>query len=167
MSGIEKDKDFLHQKCEPVDLNDKELVNKITRELIKTFKEYGGRMQGLSAIQIGIPKNACLIRDWVLKSKVYVIFNLNVVETEGSKISNEGCLSEPGVRVDVERPERCVAEYYMADGTFKRKKLQYPRTRVICHEFDHMNGILLQDKGKTNKEETETYLQAKRLGMMI
>jgi peptide deformylase len=59
---------------------------------------------------------------------------------------NEGCLSIPGVRADVERPKSLTVEALGIDGKpFKRVFNNLP-ARIIMHENDHLNGVLFIDR---------------------
>lgn len=161
--NIITDKRILHTPSKEVDINDKKHCEKLAKKLLQTFKEKDCRLQGISAIQIGYSENACLIRNRFFKKKAEVLFNLIVVEQSGSKVRDEGCLSEPGVRVDVARPKKCVVEYDTLDGKHHVKTVRYPLTRVYCHEADHMKGILLQDIGSINSKQTEAYKKYNKL----
>lgn len=151
------DKSFLHTGCREVNMGDKVLCRLLEEKLLETFEEKEHRLQGISAIQIGFPENACLIRNRFFKSKASVLFNLKIISKSGSKVKDEGCLSEPGVRVNVARPTKCIVAYDTIDGEHHVKTIRYPLTRVYCHEADHMKGILLQDIGTVNAKQTEVY----------
>lgn len=100
----------------------------------------------------------------ILKKKFNIYFNLQVRDIKGWKKSNEGCLSEPGVRIDVQRPIECTVEYDTLDGRHCVRTLKYLDTRVWCHEADHAKGILLQDIGTFNAEETRLYATGAEIG---
>ncbi|MCB8999439.1 MAG: peptide deformylase [Bacteroidales bacterium] len=59
---------------------------------------------------------------------------------------NEGCLSIPNLREDVDRPERVRIEYYDEDFNFHDEEFDGVRARIIQHEYDHLEGILFVDK---------------------
>ena len=58
----------------------------------------------------------------------------------------EGCLSIPDVRVNVERPEKVLLEYH--DNNFEKKQIDADDllARVIQHEYDHLQGIYMTDR---------------------
>ncbi|MFA5619444.1 MAG: peptide deformylase [Weeksellaceae bacterium] len=58
---------------------------------------------------------------------------------------NEGCLSIPGVREDISRPETIDIEYYDENWNFHKDTFSDVRARVIQHEYDHIEGILFTD----------------------
>jgi peptide deformylase len=61
-------------------------------------------------------------------------------------VQEEGCLSLPGLRMDVRRPERIVVEAWALDGTPIRLDLDGLLSRVVQHEFDHLEGRLFIDR---------------------
>jgi len=59
---------------------------------------------------------------------------------------NEGCLSIPELREDVDRPEKVKIQYYDEDFNFHDEEYDGVRARIIQHEYDHLEGILFVDK---------------------
>jgi peptide deformylase len=57
----------------------------------------------------------------------------------------EGCLSIPGIRESVQRPETISVEYYDADWQLQEEKLTGLAARIVQHENDHLDGILITD----------------------
>jgi peptide deformylase len=75
-----------------------------------------------------------------------VFINARILEEDGEKWPfNEGCLSIPKIREDINRHEEIVIEYY--DENFKKHTETYRgmAARVIQHEYDHIEGILFVD----------------------
>lgn len=82
-----------------------------------------------------------------LKNFKKVFINAKILEETGEEWSfNEGCLSIPDVREDVERKERIKIEYF--DENFEKHTEEFDglAARVIQHEYDHIDGILFTDK---------------------
>ena len=76
-----------------------------------------------------------------------VFINAKIIEEEGTSwIFNEGCLSIPDIREDVNRKPKITIEYY--DENFKKHIDIYSglTARVIQHEYDHIEGVLFIDK---------------------
>lgn len=144
---VNKDIDWLHQKSEPVDMDDKTLIRDINSLLLSAYKKLDGKLQGLSAIQVGKPVQAILLR-YIKGQEPIVVFNPTVRIKLGSKKSNEGCLSEGDLRYTVRRPILVKVSYFTTDGTEVTEWLPYTKARIFMHEYDHLYGILLQDKGK-------------------
>ncbi len=73
--------------------------------------------------------------------------NPEIVEETGDRWSfNEGCLSIPSIREEVEREERIRIRYYDRDWNFHDEVYTGIKARIIQHEFDHLEGILFVDK---------------------
>jgi peptide deformylase len=64
----------------------------------------------------------------------------------GTAVQEEGCLSLPGVRMDVRRPERIVVDAWTLDGEPVHLDLDGLLARVVQHEFDHLEGRLFTDR---------------------
>ncbi len=58
----------------------------------------------------------------------------------------EGCLSVPGIEDTVRRPKLLTVRYMNLDGEIVTEEARDLYARVICHEVDHLNGILFTDK---------------------
>jgi len=91
------------------------------------------------------------------KNHSFACFNPRVLGiSEIIEISEESCLSIPGIKVDVERPNAIVAEYTNIDGTIVNKPFTGIYARIYQHELDHLDGILITDLGKPRDAERET-----------
>ncbi|HXU30627.1 MAG TPA: peptide deformylase, partial [Thermoanaerobaculia bacterium] len=75
-----------------------------------------------------------------------VLINPQIVEKEGSAIDVEGCLSLPGITEKVERPTRIVVEAAHANGDLYSVEAEDWMARAICHELDHLDGVLFTDR---------------------
>lgn len=149
------DSETLHKKCRPVDeVNDR--IRVMLDDMVETMRQAGG--VGLAAPQVGI-----LRRIFVAEpepDEVYYFVNPEIVKTEGSQESQEGCLSVPGYIGIVDRPERITIRGLDRDGNPQEFEFEgFPAT-VMCHEYDHLDGILYTEKARnvhlvTEEEETE------------
>lgn len=144
---IVKDLDTLHKISKSVNMSDTNLINSLEMELLNTYKKLDGKLQGLSAIQIDKPYRAILLR-YKKGGTPLVVFNPKVLCKVLSVKSDEGCMSEPGFRYVVRRPLFALVEYYLNTGEYVKEWLPYSKARIFCHEVDHCDGVLLQDKGK-------------------
>lgn len=143
---VETDVNILHCKSKEVDIADYRLTKELETVLLATFDKLDGKAQGLSAIQCGMPYCAILLR-FIKGEEPIIVFNPKVLHSFGSRRSNEGCLSEGDKRYIVRRPLLIKVEY---ETRFKEKKIEwlpYSKARIFMHELDHLNGVLLQDKG--------------------
>lgn len=134
-----------------VDVNDDRDIESLSTVLLRAYDNLNGACQGISAIQLGIPKRAILLR-YIKGQEPMVVYNPEVVMSVGSKKSNEGCLSEGKQRYLVKRPIMAIVSYYDKNKNKVTKILRYKRLRIFMHEVDHLNGILLQDIGTPVKE---------------
>jgi peptide deformylase len=75
-----------------------------------------------------------------------VIINPVISRPRGTAVQEEGCLSLPGVRMDVRRPERIVVDAWSLDGQAIHLDVDGLLARVIQHEFDHLEGRLFTDR---------------------
>lgn len=101
---------------------------------------------GLSAIQIGIQRRACIMK--VNKADMLKMVNPAIVNTwETVTNTGEGCLSFPGVYVDTDRFAGCIVEW--TDGeTGEKRSGSFEGIEAICiqHEIDHMDGVVIYDR---------------------
>lgn len=143
---VDKYDPVLHKPTIPVDFNNLREQQIDTAELayslVETMNKLGGL--GLSANQVGIPYRVCVIN---VGKEAHVMFNPKVIMTTGnySKLK-EGCLSFPGLYLEVGRLEFVTVEFYAIDGS---KQLQsYEGIHSICvqHEIDHLDGICYTKK---------------------
>lgn len=82
-----------------------------------------------------------------LKDFKKVFINAKILEEKGCEWKfNEGCLSIPDVREDVSRKETIVIEYYDENFVKHTEEFSDIRARVIQHEYDHIEGVLLTDR---------------------
>lgn len=95
---------------------------------------------GLSAPQIGIDARVFITR---VDGNTNVFIN-PVVETFGEETcEKEGCMSYPGVFVDIARPDGVGVEYTDINGNLQRSVFYGLESRVIQHENDHLNGVTI------------------------
>ncbi len=132
--------DILRKKCKEV----KEMTER-TRILIDDMFEtmYEANGVGLAAPQIGILKRIVVID--VDYEHPYVLINPVIVEQDGEQTGDEGCLSLPGKVAEVTRPSHVVCKFLnedMEEATIEADDLL---ARAICHELDHLEGILYKD----------------------
>lgn len=81
-----------------------------------------------------------------LKDFKKVFINAEIIEEDGDDFAfNEGCLSIPEVRGDVDRPERVVIRYMDREWNEHEETYTGLKARVIQHEYDHIDGILFTD----------------------
>jgi peptide deformylase len=80
--------------------------------------------------------------------------NPRIVEQEGVCVMEEGCLSIPEIREEVERPERIRLRWQDLDGKPQEHWFEDLEARVIQHELDHLEGVLFVDRISPAKKAT-------------
>ena len=124
---------------------DGELLNDLDNMAETMYKSNG---IGLAANQVNINKRIITIdTEQILnKSNLYYLINPVITETHGETIYNEGCLSFPGLEVNVKRAKQiCVKSLDINENEIE---LEASGLFAICiqHEIDHINGITFLDK---------------------
>ena len=132
--------DVLRKTCKEVqEMNDWTLT--LIDDMFETMYEANG--VGLAAPQVGILKRIVVID--VDYETPLVLINPVIVESDGEQTGDEGCLSLPGKVATVTRPNhvicRCLNEN-MEEIEIEGEGLL---ARAICHELDHLEGILYKD----------------------
>lgn len=114
---------------------------------------------GLAATQVGVLRRVFVFEPD--QEGPRAIVNPVVVErTDESELDEEGCLSLQGVRVPVERSARVVLEGKDPNGDDVRVELDEYGSRVVQHELDHLDGVLIIDR--TDDEHRKEALAALR-----
>ena len=117
-------------------------------EMFMTLEAIGNGI-GLAATQVGVLKRIIVINIGEVDEEIYeplVLFNPEILSTEGEIVIEEGCLSIPDVTADVKRPERIVIEGMNAERESIRIEADGLLARVLLHEIDHLNGVLFIDR---------------------
>ena len=109
---------------------------------------YDAQGVGLAANQVALPYRMFVVNVTGNPNagEELVFLNPTLSRPRGTAIQEEGCLSLPGLRADVRRPERVVVDAYSLDGQPIRLDLEGFLARVVQHEFDHLEGRLFTDR---------------------
>mgnify|MGYP001106676625 CR=1 FL=1 len=99
---------------------------------------------GLAAPQIGILKRLVVIQ--VDDENLYKMINPKITKSSGEAIDAEGCLSVPDRRGEVLRPANVTVEYTDINGNLQTMDTEGLLARCVCHEIDHLDGVLYIDK---------------------
>lgn len=124
---------------EVTEINDR--IKTLLEDMVETMYEYDG--VGLAAPQVGILRRVVVID--VGEGPIKMI-NPEIIEQEGESVDIEGCLSIPNRSGTVKRPEKVKVRYLDENGVEKTLEGTGFLARAICHEVDHLNGILFVDK---------------------
>ena len=103
---------------------------------------------GLAATQVALPYRLFIVN---LEARPdagaeLVFINPLISRPRGTAVQEEGCLSLPGLRMDVRRPERVLVDAWSLDGEEIHLDLDGLLARVVQHEFDHLEGKLFTDR---------------------
>lgn len=141
---------ILRKKCRPVDEVD-DRIRMILDDMVETMREANG--VGLAAPQIGMMRRMFVAEPE--PDEVYFFVNPEITETDGTQESSEGCLSVPGYSGLVDRPEKITIKGLDRDGKHQEYTFEGFRAVVMCHEYDHLDGILYTDKAKEMYQVTD------------
>jgi peptide deformylase len=75
-----------------------------------------------------------------------ILINPRIIEAEGYEVSEEGCLSVPGYSLPIKRRARILLQAIGLDGKELRAEFNDLKARVLQHEIDHLNGVLIVDR---------------------
>ena len=135
-----------------------DILTKVSREVKKVDQRlqvliddmldtmYDAEGVGLAAPQIGVLKRVVVIDVSEERDNPIILINPEIIETEGCQIGDEGCLSIPGKVGTVERPKYVKVKAY--DRDMKEFIIEGTELldRALCHEIDHLDGILYSEK---------------------
>ncbi|MDR2434953.1 MAG: peptide deformylase [Treponema sp.] len=134
--------ELLRQKAAPVADIDDELA-KTALEMIEALKE--GKGVGLAGPQVGISQRIFVVHIEGDVPRVFI--NPSILETSQEMIKyEEGCLSVPGIWIDVIRPKSVKVQAWNEKGRPFTLETDGILARVILHEYDHLEGILFIDR---------------------
>ena len=141
---------ILRKICKPVTEMTPRL-SQLIDDMFDTMYEANG--VGLAAPQVGIVKRIVVID--IGDKNPLTLTNPEIIETSGEQTGDEGCLSLPGKVGQVTRPMRVVCKALDRDMNEITVTGEGLLARAICHEADHLEGILYKDKVEDGLYETE------------
>lgn len=122
------------------------VLNERTLELIDdmfdTMYESGGC--GLAAVQVGVLRRLFVVD--VTGDSPMVFINPVILEKKGEQTGDEGCLSVPGKMGCVVRPDYIKVKAFDIEMNEFEMEAEGFLARAICHEYDHLNGVLYVSK---------------------
>ena len=140
----------LRKKSKPVVDFDKSLAD-LLDDMKQTMIEKNG--VGIAAVQVGVLRRAVIVE--TEEDKFLEIINPEILTTKGKVCGDEGCLSVPGFFTKVERPKYVKIKAFDRNGKEFEFEAEDYIARCICHEIDHLNGVLFVDyteEGKNYKK---------------
>ena len=132
---------MLKTRAAPVESFDESLV-RLTQDMLATMRDNEG--VGLAATQVGRLKRVFVA---AIEDDEYVIVNPVLTDrSQTTETATEGCLSIPGIQVDVERPIAVTISGQDVSGKPLRIEASDLLARVLQHEVDHLDGVLILDR---------------------
>ena len=132
--------EILRKKCRRIDNIDDRTVT-LLDDMADTMRLADG--VGLAAPQVGVLKRAVVID---VGDGLIELINPEIVSAEGSVTSPEGCLSVPGKWGTVARPEKVTVHATGRDGNEFDITGEGMLAKALCHEIDHLDGVMFVDK---------------------
>lgn len=133
--------EILSKRCREVsEITDR--IRETLDDMVDTMREELG--VGLAAPQVGVMRRMFVAEPE--PGRVYYMINPEIYFEEGSEEEYEGCLSVPGLIGIVERPQKIKIRALDRDGVEQDYEFEGFDARVMCHENDHLNGVLYIDK---------------------
>ena len=115
---------------------------KLASDMVETMTEHHG--VGLAANQVGVLERICVIQTPDMEEAM-VLVNPEIVEREGEREIEEGCLSVPGYRGMVVRSEKVRARALDINSKTLKVEAEELLAQALEHEIDHLNGIMYLD----------------------
>ena len=128
-------------------------IKELAQDMIDTMHKWDG--VGLAGPQVGVLKRIIVI-DLYEEGTQFVLINPVIVSQKGTQEVDEGCLSFPNKFGKVERPKEVVVEALDLDGCTVTLKAQDLLAQALCHEIDHLNGVVFVERVKPGTLETVT-----------
>jgi peptide deformylase len=149
----------LRVRCADVTRFDEELA-RLVADMLETVHAAPG--VGLAASQVGIERRVAVVDLSVGRDPeaVLVLVNPVIEAAEGLEVDTEGCLSIPELTEKVPRPERVEVSAVDLAGERRRFVAEGFLARAICHEVDHLDGVLFVDRLRgLRKERAKRHLK--------
>jgi peptide deformylase len=135
------DFDFNNPIIDPVELE---------KSMLETMYQYDGI--GLSANQVGIRTRVFVMGHKDNPENGQAFFNPMIISaTENIEDLEEGCLSFPGIYVNIKRPKKIQARWQNSKGEWEEDEFDGYNCKCFLHEFDHLEGITYKDRLSTLK----------------
>lgn len=149
----------LKSTAAPVDTFDESLA-RLAEDMLETMRAHEG--VGLAANQVGRLKRILVA---ALEDEEIVIVN-PTIEDEADELEkdSEGCLSIPEIQVEVERPVSVAVSGQDLNGEPVRLEASGLLARIVQHEMDHLNGVLILDR--TDRESRKAAMREFRTRLM-
>ena len=119
-------------------------IHKLLDDMADTMY-YENRGIGIAAPQVGVLRRIFIV-DVGDEHGLIEFINPEITYREGSQVGSEGCLSVPGKTCEVDRPKKIKVKALDRNGNEFELAAEDLLARCICHEYDHLEGILFIDR---------------------
>ena len=144
--------EILRKHCREVtEVNER--IKTTMEDMLETMRAEMG--VGIAAPQVGIMRRMFIAEPE--PGRVYYMINPEILEQSGSQTGDEGCLSVPGMIGTVERPDYIKIRALDINGAEQVYEFSGFDARVMCHEYDHLDGILYIDKAENIREAYDDF----------
>lgn len=152
--NIRDDKDEILRKVSKEVENIDNKIRELALDMVDTMYKNDGI--GLAAVQVGVLKRVVV---YSIDDNIQVLINPVITKTVGMQTEEEGCLSSIDIFGKVDRPLEVHVTAYDLNGSKIKIKGKELEAVVLCHEIDHLDGILFLDKAydvyRLTEEEKE------------
>jgi len=141
---------ILKGRAHEVDASSDDGLRDLVRAMAETMYDENG--VGLAAPQVGVDKRLIVFD---VDDRLAALCNPAIIEFSDEKvIDDEGCLSVPGITVPVERSWRVVCAGQTIEGTDITIEAEDMLARVLQHEIDHLDGVLILDRAPADVKKS-------------
>ncbi len=134
--------EILRKRSREIEVID-DKIKELAEDMMETMHKWDGL--GLAGPQVGVLKRIIVI-DLYEDDMQFTLINPVIIKEKGVQNVEEGCLSFPNKFGKVERPKEVIVEALDLDGKKVKLKAKDLLAQALCHEIDHLNGILFTDK---------------------
>ena len=139
--------EILRKKSLPIEEINDEIIT-LLDDMKETLTKADG--VGLAAVQVGVLKRIFIVS---VEEDYFEFINPVMIKQAGSQTDREGCLSIVKKSGLVERPNKVVIKAFNRQGQMYKLTAYGFLARAICHEYDHLDGILYTDKATDIRDE--------------
>ena len=145
--------EILRKKSREIEVID-EKIKELAQDMMETMHKWDG--VGLAGPQVGVLKRIIVIDLYDENNTQYTLINPVLIKEKGTQEVDEGCLSFPNQYGKVTIPKEVIVEALDIEGKKVRIKAKDLLAQALCHEIDHLNGIVFTDKVHPGTLETVT-----------
>jgi peptide deformylase len=147
----------LKSKAAPIDNVDGKII-RLVDDMFDTLIASGNGL-ALAAPQVGVQKQVVV---WDMEDEPLAIFNPEIIESDGEWLYDEGCLSIPGLYVEMLRPKLVLVRGVDIEGNVIEIEADELEARMFQHEIDHLQGVLMFDR-MTKDQRKEALTEYRRM----